>query len=136
MLLSQIGSGDMSVALAGGGATANGGHDEAAAVPSARLLAAFPGLVLKGLNGAGGADASGADAAVAGMRGEIASEMGSASLLDVACVIGMFNGINRVADMCGIKMDALSAPFAGFVLDVLRMEGGSNWGGPAAGSKL
>jgi hypothetical protein len=138
MVLSQIGSGDMSVALDGGGAAsageqrqdeagpagAEGGEDaEEECIPFAHLLAKFPKLVLVGLNGGGVAG----DAAVAEMRHEILSDMGTDALLDVACVIGMFNGINRVADMCGIQIDALSAPFADGVLDVLKMDAGSNW---------
>ena len=39
----------------------------------------------------------------------------------------MFNGINRVADLCGVVIDPLSAPLAEGLLEQLNMEGPSNW---------
>lgn len=130
MLLSQVASSDMAVALAGGedgspsGKDKNEAEDQAekGSIPMVHLLARFPGLVLNGLNSGGSGDAS-----VAAMRAEIQRDMGAAALLDVSCVIGMFNGINRVADMCGIKLDSLAAPFAEAILGELKMDAASNW---------
>lgn len=39
-------------------------------------------------------------------RGKVRRELGGeAALADVCAVIGMFNGITKVADMCGVRLD-------------------------------
>ena len=44
----------------------------------------------------------------------------------------MFNGINRVADLCGVIIDPLTAPLAAGLLAQLNIEGPSNWDAPRA----
>jgi len=49
-------------------------------------------------------------------------------------VIAMFNGINQVADMGGVKIDEFSAQMAFAVLDELEMAAPENWRGGTAAS--
>lgn len=46
----------------------------------------------------------------------------------------MFNGINQVADMGGVKIDEFSAQMAFAVLDELEMAAPENWRGGTAAS--
>ena len=48
--------------------------------------------------------------------------LGPVGFADAAAVVAMFNGINRVADMCGVIIDPFSAEIAPSVLDALQME--------------
>lgn len=49
------------------------------------------------------------------------ARLGSQALADAAAVAAMFNGINRVADACGIEIDAATKMVSGFVLGELEL---------------
>jgi hypothetical protein len=62
------------------------------------VLGAMVAAVLQ----AGGTDAD----AISAARNDVLTEMGEAALVDVCAVIGMFDGINKLADMTGCEWDS------------------------------
>lgn len=115
MLLSVVSSEDVSVAIVGGNAS----------VPDADVLGRFAVAVCNGVAGDASADR---DAAL--LREQLTARLGVAGMLDCAATVAMFNGINRVADLCGVVIDPLSAPLAEGLLEQLNMVGSSNWDAP------
>lgn len=75
------------------------------------------------------------DAALRDCRRRVAAALGRAALLDACAVVGMFNGINIIADMCGVAVDGMTAPFAEGMLETLRVDAPPNWAA-AARAKL
>ena len=136
MLLSSVSSDDISVAMAEDDSALTG-----ATIPHAGLLSRFAATVCKATigSGAGGqremlpqilpgvVEPALVEAAAASSA--LGAVLGPVGFADAAAVVAMFNGINRVADMCGVIIDQFSAEIAPSVLDALQMEPGSNWGG-------
>ena len=121
LLLTNNGEENIAVAL-------NASDSSGASTDQAALLTATVDAVCNGLVGLA------SDARVASLRRRIVAEpsLGEAALLDIAAVIGMFNGINRVADMCGVHLDAGTMQFTSEILPKLQMDGASNWDAVAA----
>ena len=67
------------------------------------------------------------DGALAACRARAVAAVGEAGALDAAGVAAMFNGINVVADMCGVRIDRMTAPLAGGVLGALGVAEPANW---------
>ena len=103
---------------AGGGAVAHG-----------ELLLELAELAVGGLY------RGGEGAALADCRRRVVAALGQPALLDACGVVGMFNGINIIADMGGVRMDDMMAPFAADILEKMRIESPPNWG-PTIGAKL
>jgi len=78
---------------------------EKEALPYAALLTDFARAASQGLLMPGAA----AEARIAPLRRAMAQVLGEGALLDTAAVAAAFNGINKVADACGVRMDAMSA---------------------------
>ena len=114
-----------------------GQEPAASTVPQAGLLADFAELVCSGMvaagEGGGGVEAASASAVgrvqlqVAARRRELALTLGEAAMYDACAVIAMFNGINKVADACGVHLDELQVSMADAVLEQLKMKPADNW---------
>lgn len=100
-------------------------------IPSAALLTDFTRAASQGLLMP---DASG-ETRMAPLRRAVAQVLGEGALLDTAGVAAAFNAINKVADACGVKMDAMSSRHvetATKLLEHMDMTAPINWTSSAA----
>jgi hypothetical protein len=108
------------------GATSGAGSVAVAmedAVPRAALLVELAEASCRGvLRSDAGAGARRAAAARA-----VGEALGEEALLDAAAVAAMFNGINRVADACGVRLDQMTREVAGEMLGQLGMAAPDEW---------
>eukprot|EP00747_Dinoflagellata_sp_TGD_P057513 gnl/TRDRNA2_/TRDRNA2_150675_c1_seq1.p3 gnl/TRDRNA2_/TRDRNA2_150675_c1~~gnl/TRDRNA2_/TRDRNA2_150675_c1_seq1.p3 ORF type:complete len:128 (+),score=24.22 gnl/TRDRNA2_/TRDRNA2_150675_c1_seq1:566-949(+) len=92
MVLSYV-TGQKDVALAMG--------TETEAVPAAALITDFTRAATQGLL----MPMAEGQARMSPLRRALAHILGEGALLDTAAVASAFNGINKIADACGVKMD-------------------------------
>lgn len=95
-----------------------------AGVEQSSILAAFAKAAVDlAMPGGGGMLFPDAPAKLAALRAEVRTALGEKALADVCAVIGIFNGITKVADMTGCRLDqATEANNGALAIEVMGLK--------------
>jgi len=102
-------------------------------IPSAALLADFAEAASTGLL----MPAAAGEVRMSSLRRAMAHALGEGALLDAAAVAATFDGINKIADACAVKMDDMGGAGrhvenAIKLLDKMGVEAPTYWGSTTA----